>query len=123
MAVGPATVVKRGDARRICVDDCSIDLILTSPPYLNAIDYMRCSKFSLVWMGHNVGDLRQLRAESVGTEASTAQASASEWVRSVIKRLRLKPALAACHHARLAQYVWDMGRALAEASRVLRAGG
>lgn len=122
-AVGPVTVVRQGDARNLEIDDGSIDLVLTSPPYLNAIDYMRCSKFSLVWMGHNVADLRQLRAESVGTEASTEQASASERVRSLIKRLRLKPALSTCHQARLAQYVWDMGRALAEVSRVLRAGG
>ena len=44
--VGPATVVKRGDARRLDIENNSIDLVLTSPPYMNAIDYMRCSKFS-----------------------------------------------------------------------------
>ena len=65
---GPATVVKRGDARRLEIESGSIDLVLTSPPYLNAIDYMRCSKFSLVWMGHNVGEIRQIRRESVGAE-------------------------------------------------------
>lgn len=59
--VGPAAVVKRGDARRLNVESDSIDLVLTSPPYLNAIDYMRCSKFSLVWMGYNVCEIRQIR--------------------------------------------------------------
>ena len=43
---GPATRVYEGDARNLSLDDGSIDLILTSPPYLNAIDYLRCSKFS-----------------------------------------------------------------------------
>jgi len=121
--LGPATVVKRGDARKLDVDDDSIDLVLTSPPYLNAIDYMRCSKFSLVWMGHNVGELRQIRAESVGTEASSQQAMDSSWVHSLIRQLRLKPALASRDQALLATYAWDMGLALAEASRVLRADG
>ena len=122
-AVGPPTVVKRGDARKLDIDNSSIDLVLTSPPYLNAIDYMRCSKFSLVWMGHNVSELRQIRAESVGTEASSEQAVDTEWVKSSIKQLGLKPALSSRHYARLAQYVWDMGGALAEVSRVLRVGG
>jgi hypothetical protein len=27
-----------------------VDFVITSPPYLNAIDYVRCSKFTLVWM-------------------------------------------------------------------------
>ena len=29
----------------------SVDLTVTSPPYLNAIDYLRGHKMSLVWMG------------------------------------------------------------------------
>jgi DNA modification methylase len=115
--------VKQGDARKLDVRAGSIDLVLTSPPYLNAIDYMRCSKFSLVWMGHTVSELRQLRAESVGTEASSAQALEAAWVKSLIKQLRLRPALSTRDHALLAQYVWDMGHSLAEVSRVLRTGG
>ena len=120
---GPATVVKQGDARNLDIKDNSIDLVLTSPPYLNAIDYMRCSKFSLVWMGHNVRELRQIRGDSVGSEASSEQALEAEWVRSLIKQLGLKPALSSRHHALLAKYVWDMGRAMAQVSRVLRVGG
>jgi len=122
-AVGPATVVKRGDARKLDIEDSSIDLVLTSPPYLNAIDYIRCSKFSLVWMGHNVGALRQIRGESVGAEASSEQAMEAGWVKSLIDQLGLKPVLSNRDHALLARYVWDMGRALAEVSRVLRRGG
>ena len=121
--LGPATVVKRGDARKLDIDANSIDLVLTSPPYLNAIDYMRCSKFSLVWMGHNVCELRQIRRESVGTEASSEQAMEAMWVQSLIRQLRLKPALASRDQALLATYTWDMGLALAEVSRVLRATG
>jgi DNA modification methylase len=118
-----ATVVTRGDARDLPVAAESIDLVLTSPPYLNAIDYMRCSKFSLVWMGHNIRDLRRIRSGSVGTEASSAQAKEAEWVQLLVKQLGLTPPLPPREQAMLSQYVWDMGHAMAEVSRVLRTGG
>ena len=121
--VGPATVVKRGDARKLDTEDGSIDLVLTSPPYLNAIDYMRCSKFSLVWMGHTVSEIRQIRGESVGAEIPSKEALEAHWVKSLIKQLGLKPMLSTHDYALLARYVWDMGHALAEVSRVLRCGG
>jgi len=105
------------------MEDESIDLVLTSPPYLNAIDYMRCSKFSLVWMGHNVSEIRQIRGESVGAETSSDEALEASWVKSVIKELRLRPALSSRDYALLARYAWDMGHALGEASRVLRRRG
>ncbi len=121
--VGPRAIVKRGDARRLDLCDGSIDLVLTSPPYLNAIDYMRCSKFSLVWMGYTVGELRQIRGESVGTEASSRQAVKADWVQELIKQLKLKPALANRDQALLATYVWDMDLTISEVSRVLRMSG
>jgi len=121
--VGPPACVQRGDARQLNIAAASIDLVLTSPPYLNAIDYMRCSKFSLVWMGYRVADLRTIRSDSVGSEAASGQASMSVWVRTILKHLKLSPAPSVRDRALLAQYIWDMGRAIAEVSRVLRSGG
>jgi hypothetical protein len=121
--LGPIVKVAHGDARELAMDDGSIDLVLTSPPYLNAIDYMRCSKFSLVWMGHNMTELRKVRGESVGAEAAMSEALDAKWVRPLIAQLALKPALSNRDYAVLARYVWDMGKALAEVSRVLRSGG
>jgi hypothetical protein len=122
--VGPVASVRLGDARMVPdILDGSIDLVLTSPPYLNAIDYMRCSKFSLVWMGHKVGDLRNIRASSVGTAASRQQALDTEWVKALIKQLRLNPMLSSRDHSLLATYVWDMHLAITEVSRVLRRRG
>jgi len=122
-SIGPATVVKNGDARRLEVESSSIDLVLTSPPYLNGIDYLRCSKFSLVWMGYTVEELRQIRGDSVGAEAALQEALDAPWVASLIKQLNLRPALSSRDYGILARYVWDMGRAIAEVSRVLRKGG
>jgi len=120
--VGPAAVVKHGDARKLDIEDASIDLVLTSPPYLNAIDYMRCSKFSLVWMGYSIREIRQIRGSSIGAEASSEEALSAPWVKQLIKQLgNFK--LSNRDHALFVRYVWDMGHALAEASRVLRHGG
>jgi hypothetical protein len=121
--VGPAAVVKRGDARKLAIRKGSIDLVLTSPPYLNAIDYMRCSKFSLAWMGYSVGEIRKIRGESVGAEVSLKEALNADWVTDIIAQLELEPMLSTRNYALLARYTWDMGHALAEASRVLKKGG
>jgi tRNA G10 N-methylase Trm11 len=121
--VGPVAVVKRGDARKLEIRSGSIDLVLTSPPYLNAIDYMRCSKFSLVWMGYNVEELRRIRGDSIGAEASSEKASKEEWIDSVLTDLKLKTALSGRDYGMLARYTSDMDSALEEAARVLKPGG
>ena len=120
---GPSAVVKLGDARKLDIPTGSIDLVLTSPPYLNAIDYMRCSKFSLVWMGHSISEIRAIRGESVGTEQSLDEALGSNSINSIIKGLRLTPQLPERNRGLLARYVWDMQRSLAEVARVLCHGG
>jgi SAM-dependent methyltransferase len=61
--------VQRGDARRLpASSNGKVDLVITSPPYLNAIDYMRGHRMSLVWLGYQLGGLRQIRATAVGAE-------------------------------------------------------
>ena len=100
--LGPVTSVKQGDARKLDVENESIDLVLTSPPYLNAIDYIRCSKFSLVWMGYTAKEMREIRGSSVGTESSSDEALSDDWVRGLIKHLRLSPALSSRDYGLLA---------------------
>jgi SAM-dependent methyltransferase len=122
-ARGPASRVVEGDARHLPLADETIDLVLTSPPYLNAIDYMRCSKFSLVWMGHRIADLRRIRSASVGTEDGRGGPLEQSAIRDIVGRLRLRPRLARRHHAVLTRYVGDMARALREVARVLAPNG
>lgn len=62
--------VGRGDARALSLPDASVDLIITSPPYLNAIDYLRGHKMSLIWFGHTIPELRKIRSNSIGAERS-----------------------------------------------------
>lgn len=122
-SVGPQAFVRRGDARRMDLRDGSIDLVLTSPPYLNAIDYLRCSKFSLVWMGYSISDIREIRSISVGAESASEEALESPWVKSLLVQLGLKRVTSGRDRALLARYVFDMGKAIKEVSRVLRRGG
>ena len=61
--------IQQGDARSLHdITNGSIDFVLSSPPYLNAIDYMRGHKMALVWMGYQLAELRNIRANSVGSE-------------------------------------------------------
>lgn len=60
--------VRRGDARALDLPPESVDLIITSPPYLNAIDYLRGHKMSLIWLGHTIPEIRRIRSNSIGAE-------------------------------------------------------
>ncbi len=101
----------------------SIDMVLTSPPYLNAIDYIRCSKFSLVWMGHDIASLRRLRAGSIGTESAMHDAPPDKQVLAIIASLSLKPKLTPRQEAVLLRYLNDMRLAIEAVVRVLKPGG
>jgi len=120
---GPATNVSLGDARSLPIGSGTIDLVLTSPPYLNAIDYIRCSKFSLVWMGHSVNGLGDIRTKSVGSETSDDAAEGDTEIQSIISELKLKPKLSPRHQGILAHYVYDMRNSMRETARVLSSGG
>ena len=121
---GHRPTIKMGDARKLALPDQSIDLVLTSPPYLNAIDYIRCSKFSLVWMGYNVGDLRQVRAASVGAEAAPhSSLDDDQEIKSIVDALQLKPKLEKRHERILNRYIHDMRGSISEVGRVLSRAG
>ena len=115
---GPETRVYAGDARNLNIEDRSIDLVLTSPPYLNAIDYLRCSKFSLVWMGYSVGELRRIRSITVGTEVGKKAGNERE-TQDVLAALKLDPKLQARQERVLMRYIDDMRRVVGETARVL----
>jgi SAM-dependent methyltransferase len=120
--LGPTARAYEGDARKLHLHDSSIDLVLTSPPYLNAIDYMRCSKFSLVWMGHSIGDLRRLRAASVGTEVGNDHRDDKD-VREIFSAVSTRAGFVGRDAAILAGYIADMLAAVQEVARVLTPGG
>ena len=118
---GPRAHVRLGDARKVKLRSNSVDLVVTSPPYVNAIDYFRCSKFSLVWMGFTIADLTRLRAESIGTEIGLDYEGDYQ-LSSFIKILRLKR-LPQRQQRIMCTYIVDMRDAINEVARVLVPGG
>lgn len=116
-----AASVQLGDARHMPLGDCSVDAILTSPPYLNAIDYMRGHRMSLVWLGHTIGQLRAIRANTVGAERGAEASNAiAEDIASAMCDASL---LSSRHRNMLGRYAVDLQQVLREAHRVLRTGG
>lgn len=111
-----------GNAQGLPLDDKSVDLIVTSPPYVsNAIDYMRAHKFSLVWMGYLIDELGQKRNEYIGGEAVTdfdfedLPARTRQVVADIADRDEKKGRV-------LHRYFSEMTRTLREMFRVLKPG-
>src|SRR5581483_11118816 len=113
--------IQEGDARLLPLPDASVDLIVTSPPYANAIDYMRAHKFSLVWMGLPLKELSDLRGGYIGAERINVNLDQSlpERNEALVGKLS---SLDAKKARILRQYFIEMRGAIAEMKRVLRPG-
>lgn len=112
--------VYRADARALPIKSASIDCIITSPPYLNAIDYIRTSKFALVWMGYSIPALGRIRSSLVGTDSArgTELTDLVPWCRfGAIGDLETR------HQRVVARYVADITAVIGESARVLRQEG
>ena len=115
--------VRISDARVLdTVDDQSIDLVLTSPPYLNAIDYLRGHRLALVWLGYKVSDLRNIRSGSIGAERSLSQADSSLDISPFVKESE-NSTLEPRHRGWLRRYARDLNATLEQFRRVLKPGG
>jgi DNA modification methylase len=119
----PASWVWLGDARTMAVRDGTVDLIVTSPPYMRsnreAIDYLRAHKFSLVWMGHDLTKLRRLRAAAIGTVRGlySLDGLPVPIESDLLRRISLPS-----RSAKMRRYLSDLHAVLREAHRVLRPG-
>jgi len=116
-------MVRRADARRLPLPNSSVDLVTTSPPYLNAIDYLRGHRLSLVWMGYSVKQIRGIRSASVGTESSKNPTYREAYVEAALEQMGKVQQLPNRLQRMLGQYMADMNMVLGELHRVLRSGG
>jgi len=119
----PPASVGFGDARHLPLDDESVDIVITSPPYLNAIDYIRGHKFTLIWMGHSICKLRDVRATNVGTETAAKMEVGDTLTEKVMGLMCQVDTLSPRNGGMLRQYVRDMRAILSETKRVLRPNG
>ncbi|MFZ1520331.1 MAG: hypothetical protein WAU11_16260 [Ignavibacteriaceae bacterium] len=57
----------------------SIDLVITSPPYLTAQKYIRSVKLELLWLGFKQSELAAFEKSTVGTEYVTGEINIKEF--------------------------------------------
>ena len=70
---GRVIIPENIDARDMpSLDDGSIDLALTSPPYVNAVDYPRTHQLEIYWLGFASGSLQPMKKQHIGTEVVRA---------------------------------------------------
>jgi len=91
----PNVSVINGDARKLEVESEFTDLIITSPPYVNALDYYRVHMYNMYWLDM---DFDEFKRHEIGAHS-----------RFINNRFRL-----------LSQYLGDMLRSMIEMNRILK---
>ena len=119
-----AASVRVGDARALVgIDDRSISAVVTSPPYLNAIDYIRGHRLALVWLGVPLARLTQIRSESIGAERAPDADYDAARVDQLISGSSSVRQLEPRFQNMFRRFAADMDLVLRETSRVLEPGG
>lgn len=118
------SIIDLGDARNMdSVKANSVDAIITSPPYLNAIDYLRGHRMSLIWFGHTVEQLRSIRSECIGVERRLQDQKLSEKAEFILSKLKEIEALPSRQTGMIKRYAFDAYSLMKEVSRVLKPEG
>jgi hypothetical protein len=112
--------VSVGDATMRTGDYGSFDAAVTSPPYLNAIDYIRGHRLSLIWFGHDVASLSAVRSSQVGSERALAYAPFD--VSRFVREEQGRP-IGDRYVGWLRRYATDMLDVVQNLGRVVRRGG
>lgn len=111
-----------GDARALTsVANASIDMVLTSPPYLNAIDYLRGHRLALVWLGYALPHLRAIRSNSIGSERGTVDTNSQSTC--AFQAIGNISGLSSRHKSMIARYTTDVCSFMSEVARVLKPDG
>jgi len=117
-------IVEIGDARNMQkLPDNAVDAIVSSPPYLNAIDYLRGHRLSLVWFGYSISELRQIRAESVGVARAPDAQTNLNIMHNIVASCGDIDLLPCNKRAMIFRFASDVDSFLGEANRVLQPGG
>ena len=118
----PETNISCGDSRSMEYEDNFFDMVITSPPYLNAIDYLRGHKLSLVWMRHSIEKIRELRSTNIGAEVREELPDQQHIIEALKVAGKVKQ-LPSRQKGFLIRYIVDMDKVCSEIARVLKPGG
>ncbi|MBA7606712.1 hypothetical protein ES703_13862 [subsurface metagenome] len=112
-------IVRRADARRLpSWLTGQVDLVVASPPYGNAIDYLRGHRLALVWLGYTIPRIRTFKAKNIGRQTGPSQRKYS-CVPELIHKLGYIRELQPSTQRRLSLFVHDMYSVLKEIDRTL----
>ncbi len=114
------------DARNIRYEDNFFDLAVTSPPYVNAVDYPRTHQLEMYWLGFAQDSLTALKKQNVGTESVSASNYKNRHEIGVPEADKVMANIfeADPRRAYIAfKYLDDMRKNLAEVYKVLRKDG
>jgi hypothetical protein len=136
---GPPARVHEGDARTAIWPAGSVDLAVTSPPYVNGMDYVMNYKIDLAWLGyaHSYADLVALRSAEVACDnlpkSETAAylsvvGSPDPWLDEILPRIRDNVERKGSYrredmHAVVHRYFADLVPVLARVREALAPGG
>jgi DNA modification methylase len=118
----PDATMIYGDSRNLSFSDNYFDYVITSPPYLNAIDYLRGHKLSLVWMKNSISNIRELRTTNIGAEVQS-DLSTEKHILDAVRAFGTIDKLTVRQRGFLIRYVKDMDLACSEIRRVLKPEG
>ena len=97
----------------------SIDCIITSPPYLHAVDYFRGHRLSLIWMDYTLADLRKMRAKSIGIQKKP-DTNHPDLLKPLLTGVIGAGYLPENKHQHLNKYAYDCFKMVKETCRVLK---
>ncbi|MGC2289981.1 MAG: DNA methyltransferase [Thermoplasmata archaeon] len=136
---GPPGEVRQRDARMLDLPPDSVDLAVTSPPYVNGMDYVNNYKLDLAWLGYagSYSDLRRLResmvaCDNLGRAAIQPHLATDDvedaWLREILQHIRRNVGRKRSYrrndvHGVVKRYFLDLRPVLAAVYRALRPGG
>ncbi|MGI0156177.1 MAG: hypothetical protein ACREDE_08645, partial [Thermoplasmata archaeon] len=136
---GPSALVREGDARAVAWPRGSVDLAVTSPPYVNGMDYIMNYKIDLAWLGFARGyaDLAALRSAAVAcdnlprsetTSYLGVRGTPDPWLDEILPRIRDNVARKGSYrrgdvHAVVHRYFADLVPVLTRVRDALAPGG
>lgn len=111
---GPVPRVEQADARQLPVEDGVVDLVVTSPPYLNNVDYSKVYGLELSLMFLDKSITKTMRSQSVRS-----------FITSNLPPENVPPEIGEAGYKVpvIGNYFMDMERVLGEVQRVLKPGG